>query len=242
MTCPSCKKREASIHITQSVNGKTTRIDLCPVCAREQGYIGETGGVAEGFFGLDPFGGTGVNLFKMAGGVSAIGGGAFAAERCAYCGTSFDDFRNRGLLGCCHCYEEFDQRLLPVIRRIQAGETHIGRRPARLGGTAVSTPPTAATPETPPAHPPRRPLPKRPPKAPKADAADAPARPDAPPPAAPAAAGPAEELARLRREQAEAVQVEDYEKAARIRDRIRALEPREGGSDAPGEPEGGKGA
>jgi protein arginine kinase activator len=230
MLCPSCKKREATIHITQNVNGKTTRIDLCPVCANEQGYLGEPGEIAPGFFSADSFGGPGLNLFKMAGGMSGLSESAVTGERCAYCGTSFEEFRNRGLLGCCHCYEEFGERLLPVIRRIQAGETHTGRRPA--GAPAVS-----AKPEGKPAQE-RKHLLKRPVRIAKKQPEEPPAQPAAasgtPVPAPSAAAAPVEtELEKLRREQVEAVKSEDYEKAARIRDRIRALDTaKEGGTKA----------
>ena len=230
MICPSCKKREASIHITQNVNGQTTQIDLCPVCAKEQGYLGEAGNLAESVFGGDSFGGAGVNLFQMAGGISGIGGAAFAVERCAYCGTSFDEFRNRGLLGCCHCYEEFSLRLLPVIRRIQAGENHTGRRPSGAAGAKESAPeaghgakPPAAPSGTKPPEAGKPPL-KRPTRVPKNRAVTTSPAP-APVPIEAAAAPPMaeDESSRLRREQAEAVKAEDYEKAAKIRDRIRAL-------------------
>jgi len=219
MTCPSCKKREATIHITQNVNGKTTRIDLCPVCAKEQGYLGESDGVA-GLFGGDLFGSGATNLFKMAGGMPAVESPARQGERCTYCGTSFEEFRNRGLLGCCHCYDEFGQRLLPVIRRIQAGETHVGRRPP--GAPPAPSPEDKAVEE-------RKRMLKRPVRIPKKKPEDAStASPSVPttPAATPATPAPATgtEIERLRREQAEAVRAEDYEKAARIRDRIRALD------------------
>jgi protein arginine kinase activator len=241
MICPSCKKREATIHITQNVNGKTTRIDLCPVCAKEQGYLEEPEGIS-GLFGGELFGNGATNLFKMAGGMPGVASPAQQGERCAYCGTSFEEFRNRGLLGCCHCYDEFGQRLLPVIRRIQAGETHVGRRPDGA--------PPAPRPEDKAAEEKKRLLkrpvriPKKPPEdkaapgaadavpldAAKTAATKAPAVASAPAksPAPPAAES---EMERLRHEQAEAVKAEDYEKAARIRDRIRALEPdKEGGT------------
>ena len=240
MLCPSCKKREATIHITQNVNDKTTRIDLCPVCAREQGYLGEAGDVVSSFFGNDPFSGGAANLFKMAGGMPANAGTAAATgERCAFCGTSFEEFRNRGLLGCCHCYDEFGQRLLPVIRRIQAGDHHTGRRPPHAAVevkpalASEAAPPTAAGTTSPtapqtvdaaaPAKPERKSLLRKPTRIPKKAAPAMVPSPAAMPPSTPPP--PAEsELDRLRREQAEAVEVEDYERAARIRDHIKALE------------------
>lgn len=236
MVCTSCGKREATVHITQNVNGKTTRIDLCPVCAKEQGYLGETGDMMSGFFGTEPFGGGGLNLFQMAGGMSGIPGSTFTGERCAYCGTSFEEFRTRGLLGCTHCYEEFGQRLLPVIRRIQAGEVHTGRRPAGAPAPEAKAPPKE----------PKRSFLKRPTRIPKKKPEDGPgaaplkpattpAQPAAavPTPAPPAPPAPEEtEILRLRRAQAEAVQAEDYEKAARLRDRIREMEEKEKGGSA----------
>jgi excinuclease UvrABC helicase subunit UvrB len=127
-----------------------------------------------------------------------------------------------------------------VIRRIQAGEVHTGRRPA--GAPAADAKPADEK-----KHLLKRPvrIPKKKPEesAPAATSAAATSTSVAPAPAAsappsmpavPAAASPAvSELDRLRLEQAEAVKAEDYEKAARIRDRIRALETgKEGGTKA----------
>jgi protein arginine kinase activator len=237
MLCPSCKKREATIHITQNVNDKTTRIDLCPACAREQGYLGETGDVVSSFFGNDPFSGGAANLFKMAGGTPANTDTApTTGERCAFCGTSYEEFRNRGLLGCCHCYDEFGQRLLPVIRRIQAGDHHTGRRPPHAAvepkTEAAADAKPDAKPEAPskaaaPSKPERKPLLRKPTRIPKksesAPGTEAESVPGTEAESVPGTKAESE-LERLRREQAEAVKVEDYEKAARIRDRIKAIE------------------
>ena len=50
MKCEKCNQREATIHLSQTRQGKTTEHHLCETCAREQGislnlqdYIGNIG-------------------------------------------------------------------------------------------------------------------------------------------------------------------------------------------------------
>lgn len=47
--------------------------------------------------------------------------------RCKSCGYTFDDIASHGRLGCKDCYEVFEDRLDPLIRRIQGANRHVGR-------------------------------------------------------------------------------------------------------------------
>ena len=132
MKCEKCHQREATIHLSQTRQGKTTEHHLCEACAREQGismnlqdYIGNIGNL----FGSGVLGGG--SIFDNTGGIPAFGGAGSNGSRnvtCATCGQSFDDFRRTGLFGCSHCYESFADRLDPVMRRIQGSTRHIGRK------------------------------------------------------------------------------------------------------------------
>ena len=37
MVCDICKKSEATVHLTQIVEGKMLKVDLCETCAKEKG-------------------------------------------------------------------------------------------------------------------------------------------------------------------------------------------------------------
>ena len=37
MLCDLCKNKEATVHLTQMVEGETKKIDLCESCAKEKG-------------------------------------------------------------------------------------------------------------------------------------------------------------------------------------------------------------
>ncbi|MHB8964149.1 MAG: UvrB/UvrC motif-containing protein, partial [Saccharofermentanales bacterium] len=47
---------------------------------------------------------------------------------CPNCRTTLAEFKEKGRLGCSHCYEAFDEQLIQVFRRIQSGEIHRGRK------------------------------------------------------------------------------------------------------------------
>lgn len=47
--------------------------------------------------------------------------------KCNSCGSTFDDIINTGMLGCQDCYDFFEDRLDPIIRRLQGSNRHVGR-------------------------------------------------------------------------------------------------------------------
>ena len=129
MKCEKCKKREATIHLSQTRNGVTAEHNLCETCAREQGismnlqdYIGNIGSL----FGSGALGSG--SVFDTTGGIPAFGTSARPNPVCSHCGQSFDDFRKTGLFGCSHCYEAFADRLDPLMRRVQGSTRHVGRK------------------------------------------------------------------------------------------------------------------
>jgi len=233
MICDQCHKRDATIHVTQAVNGETQEMNLCAGCAMRLGFVSAGGDLSALPFleGLSfPAG-----LFKVSLG-SPVKGGTAVGERCIHCGLTFDEFRSGGRMGCGRCYAAFAHRLLPLMKRIQSGDRHTGLRPtgatarvmeqdaAREAREAREAAARESRPEAPPtvkSRPRVRPGPPAGP--PQAGSADA----------APESAGPAEPgVPELREELRKAVDREDYESAARLRDRIRALsEP----ADTPGE-------
>ena len=117
MLCQHCKKNEATTHVKTMINGETTEYMLCPECAHELGYdsmfsdfSADFGGLLSGFFS---------NALPARSG----------ATRCGGCGSSINDIKRTGKVGCADCYDTFFSELMPTIRNIHGNTEHIGKRP-----------------------------------------------------------------------------------------------------------------
>lgn len=49
---------------------------------------------------------------------------------CPRCGTTIEDFRRTGLLGCAECYRVFREEILLTVRRVQGHTHHTGEIPS----------------------------------------------------------------------------------------------------------------
>lgn len=117
MRCESCEEREAEVHLTQIEQGELNTLHLCQTCAEEQGVSASTG---VGGAPLTDF------LAEMGKGGSSPMLPA-VSEACSYCGTSPEDFRRTGRLGCAHCWPHFEEQLRALLRRIHGSTQHVGK-------------------------------------------------------------------------------------------------------------------
>src|SRR3954467_14199794 len=126
MTCQRCKQ-EASVHLTETIDGRRRELHLCASCAREAGLeLPESppelalDTVLQGLI------------------VSNVGElvGELAELTCPDCGLKFMEFRARGRLGCPNDYSVFARGLLPLVQRIHGATRHVGKvarhRPAAV--------------------------------------------------------------------------------------------------------------
>lgn len=116
MFCQNCKKQKATTFIKRNINGQVSEIALCSDCARKL----NAAQLPFNFGSL--FGGLLLDLDSPAVANAAI-------ETCPVCGSTFADIANSGKVGCTECYEIFEDKLLPTIRRMHAGTTHKGKSP-----------------------------------------------------------------------------------------------------------------
>jgi protein arginine kinase activator len=111
------------------MNGTKTEMHLCEECAKEKNefYTGSYFGfgmplsfqnILSGF--VEAMDGTPKHIKKE--------------ETCPTCGMSFENFRETGRLGCANCYEAFEGKMIPLIRRIHGNIEHNGKIPIRTGG------------------------------------------------------------------------------------------------------------
>jgi protein arginine kinase activator len=125
MLCDDCKKREATIQLTQIINNEKLTLNLCQKCADKRGFHSPFEGVP---FPLAEF------LSSM---ISPPGSGkekkslakAEKEARCPVCKLSFSDFAQRGRLGCGSCYKVFRIQLKDLLRKIHGSDRHRGKIP-----------------------------------------------------------------------------------------------------------------
>ncbi len=116
MFCEKCNKNEATTFIKQNINGKKTEMHLCADCAKEMGMdnLFEP-------FSIDSFFGNFLGASNAA--LNSIAG----IERCASCGSSFNDIVRSGRVGCADCYDKFFDKLEPSIRKLHGNIKHVGK-------------------------------------------------------------------------------------------------------------------
>jgi protein arginine kinase activator len=115
--CDSCQSEEASVFLTEIVNGKMQKVNLCPACAKAKGVNDPTG------FQL-------TDLLLGLGAAKEVEGSA-GLLKCPVCGFTATDLKKTGRLGCSNCYEVFAAQLGPMLKNMHKGTTHLGRVPQR---------------------------------------------------------------------------------------------------------------
>jgi protein arginine kinase activator len=117
MVCDICKKAEATVHLTQIVDGKMLKVDLCESCAKEKG-VQEAAG-----FSL-------ADLLVGLGAAEEIKVESPGAQ-CPVCGFTQADFKKTGRLGCSACWETFEAGLASLLKAMHKGDHHVGKVPAK---------------------------------------------------------------------------------------------------------------
>jgi protein arginine kinase activator len=129
MLCERCKKNDASVHFTQIINGKKQELNICESCAKEIDGLEMAGDM--GF-------GSSFSFQNILSGIMDYMSPNQQASKtqvlaCKNCGTTYNEFKRYGLLGCSECYKIFGPALTPVIKRVQGNLEHVGKIPKKLG-------------------------------------------------------------------------------------------------------------
>lgn len=143
MKCDVCEN-EATVFLTQIINGQMTTVNLCEACSKAKGVTEETGfGLAEAF--LTP-------SQRADAGVTEV--------VCDACGFTASQLKKIGRMGCPECYTAFREGLDGLLRNMHKGTRHIGKRPAHQPPPAPQILPKqrqATVAEVPPSGPPPSP-------------------------------------------------------------------------------------
>ncbi|MEM7394868.1 MAG: UvrB/UvrC motif-containing protein [Verrucomicrobiota bacterium] len=121
MICQQCSEKEATVHLTQVVDGQVKKVHLCDTCAADSG------------FDMDgPVSITDI-LLGMGGEEPTIPSPEPIDRSCPDCNMSKADFKKSGRLGCPTCYETFTDDLSSLVKALHRSDQHVGKVPAREG-------------------------------------------------------------------------------------------------------------
>lgn len=120
--CDSCGRHPATVHLTEVINDKVTKMHLCEECAKQKSQT------MQSHFGL-----TDLLSGLMDLGDSLPGGapGEDTGEACGVCGLDYFEFQKTGRLGCGTCYATFEEELSALLRKIHGSDRHTGKMPYR---------------------------------------------------------------------------------------------------------------
>ena len=123
MLCDNCGKNEATIKLTQVINGKKTEMMICEECGKKMGI-------------------TEIN-FEMPIDLSNFLGDFISKQeneemmpfdipnatlKCNKCNMTYEEFLNTGKFGCEECYNAFGYKVDSLLKRIQRTDKYIGRK------------------------------------------------------------------------------------------------------------------
>lgn len=114
LKCDLCGK-PATVHLTQIVNSKVHKVDLCEACAQAKGVT-------------DPSGFSLADLLLKASLNPEL---PTETVRCEQCGATQADFKKLGRFGCPACYEAFKGIIEPMLGNMHKGTVHVGKVPRR---------------------------------------------------------------------------------------------------------------
>jgi len=131
MKCEKCKKNEAEIHFTQVKEGEVVSLNLCRECAEQHGLKGvKLDSDEQPAFAPEQKSQVLKDLAEP--------GGETASGSCPFCGSTLDDIKKTGRLGCGRCYFVFENQVDVLLRRIQGSSFHVGKRPGRAESQAIN--------------------------------------------------------------------------------------------------------
>lgn len=123
MICEKCKKREATIKLIKIVNKKRESHMFCEECANELDNIFSEKDEIDKF-----------NFNKILDGlIDYLSKNKEQKELqiegvCKKCGTTYEEIKESGIVGCCECYEAFELGLIPMMHKHHGSSYHKGSK------------------------------------------------------------------------------------------------------------------
>lgn len=122
MLCDNCGKRDANVKYSENINGRKKELNLCEECSKKLGITSMDFSMPidfSSFFGefMEDF--ATPEFMPLVSEIKSL--------KCNHCGYTFEDIVNSGKLGCANCYDVFEERLNPIMKRLQGANHHVGR-------------------------------------------------------------------------------------------------------------------
>lgn len=115
----------ATVHITKIVNGQKVKMHLCQNCAQKNADLYSTDFPAEIFPQIKKLE---EKILDMANSMPKPP----SKDKdivCPKCGTSFQEFEKKGRFSCQECYKTFEKRVLEIMAQLHGAIKHIGKTP-----------------------------------------------------------------------------------------------------------------
>jgi protein arginine kinase activator len=117
MICHICKDKVATIRLKEIINNVVTELHLCQECFEAREQKGMTTGIDAPVTG------------SLAEQEKKKAKGKTKPRKCPVCGTTEDQFRAKGRLGCPQCYKAFAKALEPILCKVHGSSEHRGKVP-----------------------------------------------------------------------------------------------------------------
>jgi protein arginine kinase activator len=135
MKCECCHNTEATIHLTQVIEGEVKKLNLCQACAQDNGIdLNSPISITDVLLGL----GNQQGLTLPQASLSEFD------LSCSRCQMTREEFKKRARLGCSECYNAFMGELNALTQAMHHSRQHVGKIPARQGNEARVTTQIAA--------------------------------------------------------------------------------------------------
>ncbi len=120
MLCELCKKKEATIHLTQVLDGSVKKVHMCEECSEKSGFDAQgPTSITDILLGMGGEGGLTIGTQKSLG------------RSCPKCQMKLSSFKKSGRFGCPDCYDAFKDELAPLLKVMHRKDVHIGKIPSR---------------------------------------------------------------------------------------------------------------
>jgi len=135
MKCECCSKTEATIHLTQVIEGEVKKLNLCQDCAQKNGIdLNSPISITDVLLGLGNQDESSLPKSDLS---------EFDLS-CSQCQMTRAEFKKRARLGCPECYNAFMGELSAITMAMHHSRQHVGKIPARQGNEARTTAQIAA--------------------------------------------------------------------------------------------------
>lgn len=125
MKCECCHVTDATIHLTQVIDGEVKKLNLCQECAQKNGIdLNSPISITDVLLGL------GSQASGMKKGQSMMSEFDLSCSRCQ---MTRAEFKTNARLGCPECYNAFMGELSALMQAMHHSRQHVGKIPARQG-------------------------------------------------------------------------------------------------------------